>query len=317
MKNGSGELAYREAYYADQEFSRFTASDKERQLEDALLLEDPITELTIAMQLNYFRLSRDAYFVQLALQIPGSELVLAQKAGATRTVIDFIGEIRDESGATITNLRDKVAVRLKGEVPSRMASSPIQYDAGFTLRPGKYEIKFLARNADTGRIGTYQTAFVVPNLDEEQLWLPISSVVLGSQRVALTDALYDAGKDDIRARTVNPLVHDGHKLIPSITRVFSKTRPLYVYLQTYEQNIPGKEALVAFVTFYQGHEKVFETPISAVHDAPDVKSTAVSVKLMIDLGGLSIGEYTCQVTVLHPRAQKVAVWRTQVLVRGN
>ena len=34
-----------QGYYAGKEFSKFTTVDKERQLEDALMLGDPITEL--------------------------------------------------------------------------------------------------------------------------------------------------------------------------------------------------------------------------------------------------------------------------------
>src|ERR1700734_80413 len=41
-QNVGANLNYRQGYYADKEFSRFTAVDKERQLEDALMLEDPI-----------------------------------------------------------------------------------------------------------------------------------------------------------------------------------------------------------------------------------------------------------------------------------
>ena len=48
-------------------------------------------------------------------------------------------------------------------------------------------IKFLARDAEAGRIGTYQTSFTVPNLNREERELPISTVVLSSQRVPLGD----------------------------------------------------------------------------------------------------------------------------------
>ena len=65
--------------------------DRERQLEDALLLENPITDVPIAMEVNYFRLNRDEYFVPVAVKIPGSELALARRRGAQRTVIDLIG----------------------------------------------------------------------------------------------------------------------------------------------------------------------------------------------------------------------------------
>jgi VWFA-related protein len=54
--NGDTEakLEYRQGYYADKEVSKFTAVDKERQLEDALMLDDPITELSIAMEIDHF-----------------------------------------------------------------------------------------------------------------------------------------------------------------------------------------------------------------------------------------------------------------------
>src|SRR5204863_251938 len=84
-------------------WEKYTAADKDRQLEDALALGDPITDLTIAMEINYFQLNRAEYFVPITLKIPGSELVLARTGGAERTVIDFIGEIRDGYGWTETD----------------------------------------------------------------------------------------------------------------------------------------------------------------------------------------------------------------------
>ena len=65
---------------------------------------NPETDISIAMELNYFRINQAEYFVPLAIKIPGSELTLAKRKGADRTIIDFIGEIRDEFGSTITNL---------------------------------------------------------------------------------------------------------------------------------------------------------------------------------------------------------------------
>src|SRR5580698_105079 len=60
-QNLDAKLSYREGYYADKEFSRFTTVDKERQLEDALMLEDPVTELSIAMEIDHFQLNRAEY----------------------------------------------------------------------------------------------------------------------------------------------------------------------------------------------------------------------------------------------------------------
>ena len=152
------------------------------------------------MEVNYFQLNRAEYFVPVVVKIPGSELALARRGGAEHTLIDFIGEVKDEFGTTVTNVRDKVDIKLSDETAAQLAKRPIEYDTGFTLLPGKYTIKFLARDAETGRIGTYQTKFVIPNLNKEEKRIPISSVVLSSQRVDLKDALYNAQGQGRRKR---------------------------------------------------------------------------------------------------------------------
>ena len=235
LKEGlSADLSYRQGYFADKEFGKFTAADKERQLEDALMLENPVTDINIAMEVNYFQLNSAEYFVPVAVKIPGSELALARRGGASETLIDFIGEVKDDFGNTIQNLRDKLDIKLSDSTASQLATHPIQYETGFTLLPGKYVIKYLARDAETGRIGTYQMSFAIPNLNKEEKRVPISSVVLSSQRVPLGDSIYNV-KQKIDAEAANPLVLDGQKLIPSVTRVFSKSRDLYVFLQAYER----------------------------------------------------------------------------------
>jgi VWFA-related protein len=314
--NLSAALDYRQGYYAGKLFAKFTAADKERQLEDALMLGDPITELTIAMEIDYFQLNRAEYFVPLTVKIPGRELALARRGGFEHTRIDFIGEVKDDYGTTIRNVRDKVDIKLSDATAAELAKRPIQYDTGFTLLPGGYKIKFLARDAETGRIGTFQMNFVIPNLNKEEKRIPISSVILSSQRTDLRDALYNATKEKDRERTdaANPLMQDGQKLIPSVTRVFRTERDLYVFLQAYDRGPVSSQPLVAFVTFYQGQTKAFETPPLAVTDPPDPQSKAIPLRFSLSLSKLPPGEYNCQITVVSPSGQKVSFWQTPVML---
>jgi VWFA-related protein len=310
----SAKLDYRQGYFAGKQFSKFTATDKERQLEDALMLPDPITELTIAMEIDYFQLNRAEYFVPLVVKIPGRELALAKRGGAERTLIDFVGEIKDNYGTTITNVRDKVDIRLSDATAIELAKRPIEYDAGFTLLPGKYSIKFLARDAETGRIGTYQTAFAIPNLNKEEKRVPISSVVLSSQRVDLKDALYNAVKGKDRSEAANPLVQNGQKIIPSVTRVFSKGREMYVYLQAYDQIAASAQPLIAFVSLYAGQKKAFETQPIEVKSGSNDRLKTTPVQFSIALADLPTGRYDCQVTILEPTGQKAAFWRAPIVL---
>ncbi|PWU00154.1 MAG: VWA domain-containing protein [Terriglobia bacterium] len=312
--NGSvqASLDYRQGYFAGKQFGKFTAADKERQLEEALMLGDPVTELTIAMELDYFQLNRAEYFVPLVVKIPGRELALARRGGAEHTVIDFIGEVKDEYGLTYQNVRDKVDIKLSNASASELARRPIQYDTGFTLLPGTYRIKFLARDAETGRIGTYETKFTIPNLNKEEKRIPISSVVLSSQRVDLRDALYNAAKD--KMETANPLVEEGQKLIPSVTRVFRKSREMYVYLQAYEPAAQSVQPLLAFVTLYQGQNKAFETKPLAATEGMNNRLKTMPLKFTLALDRLEPGEYECQVTVIDPANRKAAFWQAPVML---
>ena len=309
----SAALDYRQGYFAAKQFGKFNAADKERQLEDALMLPDPVTELTIAMEIDYFQLNRAEYFIPLMVKIPGRELSLAKHGGAEHTVIDFIGEIKDSFGTTITNVRDKVNIKLTDATAAELARRPIEYDAGFTLLPGKYVIKFLARDAETGRIGTYQTPFVIPNLNKEEKRVPISSVILSSQRVEIKDALYNAVKNKDRAEAANPLVQNGQKLIPSVTRVFRKDQSLYVYLEAYEQG-ESIQPLIAFVTLYRGDAKAFESQPIKFAQGSNKRLKIIPLQFSLGLNNLAPDKYNCQVSILDPSGRKAAFWQAPILL---
>lgn len=314
LRNPSlGELTYRQGYFSDKEFAKFTAADKERQLEDALMLDNPVTDISIAMEVNYFQLNSAEYFVPVAVKIPGSELALARRRGAPRTVIDLIGEVKDDFGITVQNVRDKLDIKLTDDTAVQLATRPLLYETGFTLLPGKYVIKLLARDDETGRIGTYQASFAVPNLNRELQRVPMSTVVLSSQRVALSDALYSV-KQKAAAEAANPLVHDGQKLVPSVTRVFSKARELYVYAQAYQRGSATTQPLMAFVSFYRGDVKAFETAPMMVTDGLDAKTKAVPLRFSVPLDGFATGRYDCQLTIIDPTAEKIATWRAPIVI---
>lgn len=315
-------LDYRQGYYAGKEFGHFNATEKERQLEDALMLGDPITELTVAMEIDYFQLNRAEYYVPVIVKIPGRELALAKRGGAEHTLIDFVCEIKDDAGeVTVTNLRDNVNIKLTDATAAELSKRPVEYDTGFTLLPGKYTLKFLARDDETGRIGTFETRFTIPNLnklgqDTASRRLPISSVVLGSQRVEQKDALFDAqkSKDQAKNNAANPLVQGTSKLIPSVTRVFRNDRQLFVYLQAYAGAAPTPTPLVASVSLYRDGKQTFAATPIALKPEPANRLGTVPINFALNLGQQPAGEYTCQISVLDPDGHRVAFWSGPIVL---
>jgi hypothetical protein len=229
---------------------------------------------------------------------------------------------------TMSNVRDSVNIKLADATATQLAHRPVEYDAGFTLFPGKYTIKFLARDDETGRIGTFQSQFTIPDLNKVTTHVALSSVVLGSQRVDIHDALYNAqrGKEQAKDDAANPLVQNGQKLIPSVTRVFNVDRTMYVYLQAYERDQAGVTnasqpaaglvgtPLFAYVSFYRDQKMAMETPPVAVTAEPSTRLGVVPLKFEVPLGKLAPGEYQCQVSVLDPAGHRAGFWQGPVML---
>jgi len=304
-------LDYRAGYFASKEFKQFTAADRESRLQEALLLGDPITDLSLQLELNYFRLAQDRYFVSLEAKIPGSEIDLARHGDMESARLDFVGPVTDSKGKVVKQVRDNLEVKLKGVTAAELASRNLAYDSGFELAPGTYTVKFLARENVTGKMGTFEKKLIIPDLAAEKSWLPISSVVLSSQ-IEAQNAAVATGNQDKKALADHPLIRDGQKIVPSVTRAFRRGQTLYVYLEAFEPEAP--RPLQTTVTFYRGTAKVFETPMDVSKEAFKSQAKVQPIKLSIPLAALEPGRYTFQVSVIDVQAQKVAFWRAPVAV---
>lgn len=308
--NKEYEIAAQDGYYADKVWANLNNSEREMQMAEAFRLENPITDMTLAMELNFFKLNRAEYYVPITVKIPGSELQIARRRGAPRTEIDFMSEVKDNNMISYSIMRDSLPITLSEEVANQLSQRPILYQTGFTLLPGDYVIKLLARDTVTGRTGTFQAKFSVPNLEKDLGNVPMSTVVLSGQRMPVGSEIFavkNGSTKDVQA--VDPLIHDGQRLIPSVTRVFSVGRDLFVYLQAYQPGATTMRPMMAFVSFYRNGEKVFETPPMSMDGPMDARSKAIPMRFSLPLAKMEPGEYECQVTVLDPGTQRASFWR--------
>jgi len=306
---------YRPGYYAGKEFTKSSSADKERQLQEALVLGDPVTDLPIALEINYFRLVKDRFFVPVAVKIPGSEITLARRGGADTADFDFIGQVTDSRGHIAANVRDTIRVKLGEAASGDLASRAIQYDTGFTLTPGQYRLKFLIRENQAGKMGTFETGFVVPNLAADRTGLHMSSVVWSGQRIPIASAV-GAGTNQ-KFLADHPLVSDGQKLIPSITRVLSKKQSLYVYFEIYDPTQAAdsrKPQVVASVSLYRKGVKTLESDPVQLSTLMKTREGTMPVQFQVPLAKLAAGRYTCQVNVVDEAGKKFEFLRAPLVV---
>jgi len=314
-RNTQAKLDYRKGYYAGKTFAKFTSADKERQLEEALTLGDPVSELPLALEVDYFRVAKDRYFIPISVKLPGSSIGYSKKGTNQTNSLDFIGQVRDSNGRLVGGVRDQITVKLNEANAAQIDRRYMQYDSGLTLASGNYSLTFLAREGLTGKMGTFETKFAVPDLNSGKA-LRVSSVILSSQREAVSAAV-GAADNNQKLLTNHPLVQDGRKVVPSITRVFRKDQTLYVYFEVYDPSIdPDQKTanVYAAIELLQGARKAFTSRPVRVDKLSTSRPGVATFSFEIPLNRLQPGEYVSQVDVIDQLGQKFAFPRSSLVV---
>lgn len=307
----------RPGYYAPKNFRQYTREDKEVQLDQAMSLDTPFVELPLAVETAYFREPGKKYYVVLAAKIPGAAISFLNKSKTHQTEFDFAWRATDPAGHTAGALRDTLPVKLSGEDYARVLTGNILYEGGIELPPGKYKLKVVARENQSGKIGTFEQPLVLPEVGDSGLAL--SSVVVSNQ-------LEDAATRDRSRRNEkeSPLRMGERSLLPSVTRVFSTNQNLYVYLESYvpKPQAKGKEApaqpasallpAVALVFFRNGVKISEAGPFTGKLQKSPENKAVYFVKIPLDK--FPPGRYWMQVNVLDPGADRAAFARIPIAV---
>jgi hypothetical protein len=315
-------LDYRQGYFGPTTFAHMRESDKEAQLSQALISDNPVTDLPIAVEVDYFRLEKTKYFAPISVKIPGSALAFHSKGAKQATELDFIAEVFDSRNRPASTVRDTIPLKVDSATAGQVVRKNIQYDTGATLTPGKYKLRFVARENGEGKVGTFEGSFVIPDLAAGKA-LQVSSVILSNQREPIQQQV--AGiKNNKKVMAVNPLVSDGQKLVPSVTRVFRPGQNMLVYVEVYDPTIPDflpenfrRANVQASLALYKDNRKVFESAAVRANRLSETRAGTLPVWLQVPVSDIQPGKYDCQVNLIDQFGRKFAFPRTSLAVLGK
>jgi VWFA-related protein len=323
-------LDFRAGYYAGRDFEHLNRADREQQLEDELDAQLPRVDVPLYAGAAYFRQDDSHYYLAVSLVIPGSQIPFVTEKEKDNATIDIIGEALGGGKVRVGQLRD--TVKLAVDSTQQVRRKNVQYNTGFVLAPGSYHLKFVIRENQTGRMGSFETDVQIPDLRKSPL--KMSSVVLSSLRAPVTN----------KKNGANPLVRDQMELVPNITHVFAPDQHLYLQYEVYDaakgknpapaaidaqkgdQNGTAKDAPAAkppkdsirvftSIEFLQGATKIYESKAVVANEftAPDRK--AVIFQMDLPLQALKPGLYLCQVNVIDDVAGSFSFPRFPLLIR--
>jgi VWFA-related protein len=314
-------VRYRDGYYAPRDFQHLEKEDRDQQIADAINSDHPVVELPVAVETGIFRVSSTEAYVPIAAKITSSALDWAQKHNKQHAEFDFAVEVRAvPSGQIVAQLRDTITVNLDAEHFEQVRHSNLLYQGGVLLTPGNYRLKFVARENESGKIGTFEQNLLVPAAQPQKVTL--SSVVLSSQLVPIEKSSEVATKGQgVRAKiTSSPLDMEGQRIIPSVTNYFTQGQTLYVFLQAYYPEKADKNeafdpnSLRAGLVFLRNGIQMNATPLIAPAQV-DPKTHTVSFRISLPLQKLPTGRYTVQVIAVAPGTQHSAFGRAYLALQ--
>jgi VWFA-related protein len=301
-------LEYRPGYYAPADFKHSGREDRERELEEQLTSDLPATDMSVYLDAMYFRLDENRFYVPVSLIVPGSQVPFVKGGDKDKATLDIIGEVIDEVKRPIGSARQTVKLNLDPSLQARQRN--IEYTTSFNLPPGKYHLKFVVRENQTGRMGSFEADIKLPEM--KKLPLKMSSIVLASTRQP--------------SKQNSPLVREGQEYVPNISHVFRQDQHLYLLYEVYDPahekpadnqpkgTKPGIK-LLSSLELIQGSVKVYETPLVQATAINVDGRDAVSIQLDVPLNGLKPGPYVCQLNVVDDASGSFAFPRFAVLVR--
>jgi VWFA-related protein len=318
-------LEYRPGYYAPADFRHSNKEDRERELDEQLASDLPATDVAVYLQALYFRLDATHFFIPVSIVVPGSQIPFVKGGDRDKATLDIIGEVKDAAGRDIGDARQ--TVKLAIDQAQQVSQKNIQYSTGFTLPLGKYHLKFVVRENETGRMGSFETDINVPDMRKTPMKL--SSVVLASQRIPNTSK-----------NATSPLIRDGVELVPNLPHVFRQDQHIYFLYEVYDpahatasktapatgsaaaissktgpSDAKSAVRLLTSIEFLKGTVKVYETPLIEATQLNVPARDAVAFQFDVPLAELKTGLYTCQVNVIDDAGGSFIFPRTALLIR--
>jgi VWFA-related protein len=302
-------IKHRQGYYAPKDFGIFNTEDREKQLDDAMASQVAVTELPMALDAGSFHWSNNQIFVPISVKLASSALQFAKAGGKHEAKFDFLYELRD-----VTTKRVAGSQRDTMTVPLDVSQQAIVYQGGILVGPGHYTLKFLARDNESGRMGTVVQDLVLYPVQVNRLQL--SSVLLSSQIANIPK------KSDVRRQSFgdaakekdSPLDLNGQRIVPSVTRVFTSDQMLYVFFQAYAPPKTDVNSLRAGLVFFRNGQRFDDTPVVEASEV-DARNHTASFRIALPLTKLPAGRYTVQTVVVEAGGSLSAFGRNYFALR--
>jgi hypothetical protein len=284
-------LAHRTGYYEPRPFGELHPLEKSLLASDLIAAATPKNDVDVNVLAAPFRANEESAYVPVIIEVPGSDLLVGHEKDAIP--VEFYTYVTDERGEMRDFFTQLVTLDLRGR-RELFARTGVKYYGHLDLRPGKYLVRVLARNASTGRTGVETVEVDVPPYQQAdpQLLPPFFVEEPGSWFLVRENAT------QYTKSRVYPFTVNGDPYVPSALPAIQQDRKADVCLVAYNLGrgtleVAGTVVRADGTPVEGGRLALLERTVTGIDGLDKLTAT-------FEPHGLEAGEYLLQVSVIDP-----------------
>jgi VWFA-related protein len=266
----------------------------------------PRAALPTSLSLGYTSAPDLTTVLTASVEIEGEMLeYTSQSGGAKRAIADVAGAVFRDDGKLVTNVRQELVIT-SPDGPAASTKPHAIYSFQFRLGPGLYQVRFAARDRQSGLLGSDMQWIEIPDLRKSGFTL--SSLFLGERlKAEQASAVVTGGQQDTLT---------GDLILIAPDRRFQRTASMrfttYIYNAKWSEAVPADVALQ--VQVFRDDQPIITTPLSKVKTEGLKDHTRIPYAAEIPLAQLPAGRYALQVTAIDRAAKASASRRVSFTV---
>ncbi len=161
-------VSARAGYYERRGFRRLSPFERNLSAADVIANEIPMDEIPMRVLAAAFASGEPAASVPVLLEIPGDRFLSGQKGD--RATAEIYVYATDSDNQLSDFLVQSIALDLS-KSRHKVEASGLKYYGELRLRPGRYRLRALVRNGETGQMGLSVSSLLVPAFVQDQPYL--------------------------------------------------------------------------------------------------------------------------------------------------
>jgi len=169
---------------------------------------------------DFIKVTESQVLTPITVEIANKDFTFKEEGGIQRAFAEVYGEIRDLNGRFVRRFENLMTQDSPQSLFRQFLEGRSLYQTSVFLEPGRYKLDVVVKDRNSGNMGTFQRALIVPRYQETGL--ASSSLILASRI------------ENVPSRVVGgPFILGDKKVMPNVREEYRRQDDLNVWWQIY------------------------------------------------------------------------------------